>query len=390
MSAPPDPSVRRPRALRRGIAAALLLAAIAAVAPAAQRGGLALLVLLDIQAGSGASLLKRHTPTPIRNDAEFSIDARRHAADRYLPAERAPRATLILLHGFTPEGRREPRLTQFAATMARAGFAVLVPELDGMRSLGVSIEDARDVGDALRHELAARAGGDCRPLGLMALSFAVGPALIAVLAPEVKEHIDFVVAVGGYYDLDAAIAYATTGFDPLSGRNGVPPAAEGRWWLLQSQAARLADPAERAVLVELARRRLADPRAEVDDLLARLGNGGRALHALAANTDPSRVAALLAALPAGIRHSLQELDLARRSFTGLRARLLLIHGSSDPVIPVSHSRRLRDRLGHAQAKLFAASGLEHVDVAPRLRDVWPLWHAIYDLLRLTEQPVPDC
>lgn len=381
---------RRRRILRWALIAALALAVLLAALPAAQRSWLALLVLLDIQAGDAPSLLKEQSAAPRLQTADFSRDGRQHLADRHLPADRTPRATLVLLHGFTPDGRREPRLMRFAHTMARAGFAVLVPDLDGMRSLEVGIEDARDVGDALRHELAARAGGDCRPLGLMALSFAVGPALIAALAPEVRERIDFVVAVGGYYDLDAAIAYATTGFDPLSGRNGVPPAAEGRWWLLQSQAARLTDPAERALLVELARRRLADPDTEVDDLLARLGGGGRALHALTANTDPQQVTTLIAALPAGIRTSLQELDLARRSFTGLRAQLLLIHGSADPVIPVSHSRLLRERLGPEHAQLFVANGLEHVDVAPRLADVWPLWHAVYELLRLAEQPVPDC
>jgi fermentation-respiration switch protein FrsA (DUF1100 family) len=385
---------RRPRLRWASIAAlalALLLAApLLAALPAAQRSWLALLVLLDIQAGDAPSLLKEQRAAPRLQAADLSRDGRHHLADRHLPADRPPRATLVLLHGFTAEGRREPRLMHFARTMARAGFAVLVPELDGLRSLAVGIEDAADIGAALRHELDARAGTDCRPVGVMALSFAVGPALIAALAPEVRERIDFVVAVGGYYDLDAAITYATTGFDPLSGRNGVPQAAEGRWWLLQSQAARLTDPAERALLGELARRHLAAPDPEVDDLLARLGSEGRALHVLTANTDPQQVATLIAALPAGIRTSLKELDLARRPFTELRARLLLIHGSADPVIPVSHSRLLRERFGPERARLFVANGLEHVDVAPRLADVWPLWQAVYELLRLTEQPVPDC
>lgn len=360
----------------------LALAAIAAAAPAAQRGGLALLILLDIQAGSGDSLLKEHTSSPLRSPAEFSIDDRHHVADRYLPAAHAPRATLILLHGFTPEGRREPRLTRFAATMARAGFAVLVPELDGMRSLAVGIEDARVVGDALRHELAPPNTGACRPLGVMALSFAVGPAVIAALAPEVRDRVDFVVGVGGYYDLDAAITYATTGFDPLSGRRGVPPAPGGRWWLLRSQADRLATPTDRAAMAEIARRRLADPDAAVADLLPKLGAGARALYALTANTDPHRTPALLASLPDRIRRQLQALNLAARDLDSLHAQLLLIHGTRDPLIPVSHSRALRQRIGGDRARLFEADGLQHVDVAPGLRDAWQLWHAVYDLLAL--------
>lgn len=382
-------AARRRRIPRGTLIGALAFAVLLMALPAAQRGWLALLVLLDIQAGDATSLLKEQRAAPTLQAADFTRDGRHHLADRHLPADGTPRATLVLLHGLTPHGRRDPRLLRFARTMARAGFAVLVPELDGMRSLAVGIEDARDVGDALRHELDARVGGACRPLGLMALSFAVGPALIAALAPEVRERIDFVIAVGGYYDLNAAITYATTGFDPLSGRTGVA-AAEGRWWLLQSQAARLTDAGERAALVELASRRLADPSSEVDDLLARLGSGGRALHALIANTDPKQVGTLIADLPADIRASLQELDLARRWFKGLRARLLLIHGDADPVIPVSHSRLLRKKLEPGQARLFEAGGLDHVDVGPNLVEAWPLWQAVNELLRLTDQPVPAC
>lgn len=367
---------------------ALAAAALLAMAPALERGGLALLILLDIQAGAGRSALKAHSDAPLRDGADFVIDGRRHLADGYLPAEGGPRATLVLLHGLTPEGRREPRLVSFANTLARAGFAVLVPELPGMRSLSAGREDARDIGDALRHALDAQ--DDCQPVGELAVSFAVGPALIAALAPGVRERLTFVVAVGGYYDLVAAITYATTGFDPLSGRRGTPPAPEGRWWLLLSQAARLPDPGDRRLLRELARRRLGDPKAAVDELAAQLGPGGRALYALVANTDPQRVQTLIAALPEPLRDELAALDLASRNLESLGARLLLIHGTGDAVLPISHSRALHQRLGRARAPLFEADGLQHVDVAPGLADAWQLWRALYALLELTEQRASAC
>lgn len=360
--------------------------------PAVHRGHEALLILLDIQSGAGLSRLKHATRDPVRTAADFRILERDHPADRYQPADRAPRATLVLLHGLTPAGRREPRLVRFATTMARAGFSVVVPDLPGMRSLAVGTEDIRDITDALRQVLDPAAAPGCNPVGLMGFSFAVGPALIAALAPEVREHLAFVVAVGGYYDLVDAVTYATTGYDPVSGQRGIPPAPEGKWWLLRSQSQRLPRVEDRLLLEELARRRMHDPAAAVDDLLAQLSPDGRAVHALVANTDPERVRMLIRQLPAAIRDQLRALDLAQQNLEALRAHLLLIHGTDDNVIPVGHSRRLLARLGADRASLFEPRGLDHVDVAPGLRNTWRLWQATRELLWLADGGVrkPAC
>ena len=375
--------------------AALLAAILLAATPAAGRGWLAMLVLLDLR-GNDSSLLQDLRPEPLRSNAEIPGPDRPIQADHYLPADRPARATLVLLHGFAPQGRREPRLMALATTLARAGVAVLVPELDGMRSLGVGTEDVSDIAATLRHALAGeedRTGkqlAHCRPVGLMAFSFAVGPALLAALTPEVRERLDFVVAVGGYYDLEAAITYATTGYDPLSGRRGAPPAPEGRWWLLQSQADRLATPTDRAAMAEIARRRLADPDAAVDDLLPQLGPGGRVLYGLTANTDPARVPALLAALPDDARRPLESLDLKTRNPQDLAAPLVLIHGIHDRMIPISHSRALLAHLGAERARLFEVPGLQHVDIGSSPATAWQLWRAVVHLLTLTGAERPSC
>lgn len=385
MAPTPWPKARRRRwrTLAAALLGALVLAALATT-PAVQRGHEALLILFDIQAGAGPSRLKHRTRDPLRSAADFRIQGRDHQADRYQPADRAPRATLVLLHGLTPAGRREPRLERFAITLARAGFRVLVPDLPGMRSLAVGTEDVRAITDTLRQVLGQTGDPDCNAVGLMGFSFAVGPALIAALTAELGERLSFVVAVGGYYDLTGAITYATTGYDPLSGQRGTPPAPEGKWWLLQSESRRLRRAEDRTLLAELAQRRTRDPAAPVDELLLRLSRDGRAVYALAANTDPERVRELIRQLPAEIRTELHALDLARQRLETLHAHLLLIHGTEDNVIPVGHSRALLARLGTARASLFEADGLNHVDVAPGLRDAFRLWQATRELLWLAD------
>src|SRR5690606_29677922 len=111
---------------------------------------------------------------------------------------------------------------------------------------------------------------------------------------------------------------------------------------------------------------------------------------LVANTDRRRVRTLLAALPEPIRNELAALDLASRNLESLGARLLLIHGTGDAVLPISHSRALNRRLGPDRAPLFEAAGLQHVDVAPGLADAWQLWRALNALLELTERGAAAC
>ena len=88
-------------------------------------------------------------------------------------------AAMVLVPGAAALGRDEPRLQALARTFARAGFAVLVPELPEVRSLKLSRADAERVASALRHLGGAQRGV---PLGVAAVSYAVAPAIIAVLA----------------------------------------------------------------------------------------------------------------------------------------------------------------------------------------------------------------
>ena len=69
--------------------------------------------------------------------------------DLYMPAGQV-RAAMVLVPGAAVLGRDEPRLKALARTFARAGFAVLVPELPEVRRLALSRADADRVAAALR------------------------------------------------------------------------------------------------------------------------------------------------------------------------------------------------------------------------------------------------
>lgn len=338
----------------------------------------------DVAAGAGPSTLKQETAEPTRRSIGYRIADRLYEADLYQPRDAPPESALVLVPGVSPEGRDDARLVAFATTLARARFVILVPELVGLRRLRVGPGDIVAIADAVRH-LAGRGelGPAARPrLGLVAFSYAAGPALLAALEPDVGSSLRFVLLVGGYHSVEALATFVTTGHfraEPRGPWQRAAPNPRGRWLFLLSNVDRVDDPNDRGLLREIGERKFDDPEADIGDLSARLGAEGRAIEAYLNNADPARVPALIEALPAGIRADMAALDPARRDLAGLRPRLYLVHGKDDAVIPYTESEALAEAA--PDAVLFKVDSLAHVDLGPSSwLDALTLWRAAYLLL----------
>jgi pimeloyl-ACP methyl ester carboxylesterase len=345
-----------------------------------RRGYEAALVLADIAAREQPSRLKRVTPAPQRQAIAFSIDGRPYRGDLYLPGD-SPRSALLLAPGAAEEGKDDPRLVAFATTLARARFTVLVPDIASLRELQVNPGNVGEIRDAFawlvsRQELAPGGRG-----GMVAFSYAAGPAILAALEAEIRERTGFILAVGGYHDLGQVLTFFTTGWFRQDGNwQYLEPNEYGKWVFVLSNLGRLEAPADRVLLRAMARRKMADLEASLDDLAGQLRGQGRALYAFITNRDPLQAPALLQQLPAGIRGDIAALDLSSKDLSRLGARLLLIHGYDDSIIPYTESIALAAAVPKGQARLFLVDGLAHVDLEPGLRSRFRLWRAILALL----------
>ena len=273
--------------------------------------------------------------------------------------------------------------------MARARFAVLVPDVPSLRALQVSAADARVLADAVTHLDGLAPASDGRPVGVVAVSFAVGPTVLALFEPGIGPRVDFVLAIGGYHDSTALITYFTTGHyrstpnEPWRHRS---PNAYGKWVFVLSNAARLDDPADRETLALMARMKLADLDADVSALVGLLGPEGQSVHALLANRDPERVPALIAALPTGVRAEARALDLAGCDLGGLDTRFILVHGRGDTVIPETESQAFAASLSADRVDLYLLDSLDHVNpTPPGVRDGLRLLDAVYTVLSIRDQ-----
>jgi pimeloyl-ACP methyl ester carboxylesterase len=304
-------------------------------------------------------------------------------ADLYSIGDGDAAAGIVLVPGLAREGRTDKRLVGLAQALARRNFAVLVPELPGFRQQRVSAGDSAPIEAAVR-QLRTRLGPE-RVVGVAAVSYAVGPAVLAALSPDPAAQADFILALGGYYDSYAVTTFFTTGFfraGPGRPWQHAVPNEFGKWVFVGANAERISDPSDRTSLMAVARRKLADLRANVDDLIVELGPEGRAVLALLNNRDPERVPELIRALPPPIRAELDALDLRRQNLAPIAGRVILIHGRDDHIIPYTESQALAAALRPGQAHLALLDNLAHADLGViGLGDTVRLWMGAYAVMQ---------
>jgi fermentation-respiration switch protein FrsA (DUF1100 family) len=360
--------------------------------------GLALLVLSAALAGRHAydttlllaDLARVDMPLPDlrpgfeRVESEFTVKRQRRAADIYLP-QAAVRAALVLVPGAAEGGRRDVRLVEFAGSLARSGFAVVVPDIPALRELRLTPDSVADLSAAVEFlrtgpHTARYLGPDIR-FGIGAFSVAAGLAVLAALEPESEGRLDYLLLVGGYYDLPRTLSWLTTGhYGTGELQQEMAPNSAGKWVYALSHAQSLRRASDREALAELARGRLADPAADVDELIAGLGPEGRSVYEFIVNRDPERVRELIGRLPAAARSDIAALDLAERDLSGLGPELILVHGLDDNIIPWGESAALAAAVPPDRVRLYLLHGLQHVDRDFDGLDAWRTWKALRALL----------
>ena len=336
---------------------------------------LSLTLLLHLLAGEGFGKLLRswRRRRPVVRTLTIAAAGRRMAADLYTVQDGRPHAGLLITHGVLETGKDDPRLVALANELAACGFAVLVPELDGLKSLRLEMEESDDIVAAFRFLLSMDEVDDTRS-GLFGISFAAGPVLKAAADPSIRERVKFVVSFGGYYDTVNVVRYLTTGRDEYRGHQHVqPPEAYARYVFVKNVLAHMREGKDRTLLsglLDAIEREAKDTEAEAPALSPdQLTEGGRAVYELFRNQDPARVAGLMETTEPAVRDYLESLSL-RPVVSQVKARLLIGHGDTDPLIPSTESLRLADALpdpGRVHVAILKV--VSHVDTRLSVRSI---------------------
>lgn len=310
----------------------------------------------------------------------YQLGETRHRGDVYHPASH-PQGGIVLLHGAAPLGKDNPRLVAFAAALARAGFIVLTPDIVGLRALQLRAGNTQYVVDAVSYMKSSLGLASEQNIGIVSLSVATTPAFLAALKPEIRNDVRFILAVGGYYDLSTTLTFATTGYyQDGQAWQYQQPNEYAKWVFLLSNVEKLSNQKDRKILSQLAQRILEKGDNDRTALISQLTAEGEAVYEFINNTILDDADALFARLPSAVRSEIDTLSLASYQLAGLAARVILVHGFDDPIIPYSESVALAKALPAAQTKLFVINGLVHVDLNQNVIDYWRLWQAVRALL----------
>lgn len=259
---------------------------------------------------------------------------------------------------------------------------MLVPDMLGMKKLQVKSEDIREIAAAAR-----KLGTVCTDVtpagvGIFAFSYAVGPAVLASLRPEVRCNITYIIGVGGYHSLPNVLRYVTTGFFREKGQwRFLNPNEYGKWLFVLSNLDRIADRHDRNTLRRIALSRIQEEVTDTNALAESLGGEGARIFAFVTNRNPEMTPKLIDSLPAPLRQEIARLDLANKDLSLLHARMILIHGLDDDIIPYPESVALAEALPPGHAELYLVRGLLHVDVQSGVVGKWTLWRATVAMLR---------
>jgi fermentation-respiration switch protein FrsA (DUF1100 family) len=289
-----------------------------------------------------------HPLTAITSDVSVRplagpADAPPVAIDLYSRSSFARARGLVLVHGLSPRGKDDARLRAAAALLARLGFTVAVPTIDGLTTFRLRPEDSLAVVSTLR----ALGRMEREPAAILGVSVGAAPALLAATDSRVASSVSCVLALGGYASAVELLRYTLTGayrFETLSGGRAVDEAAVAIFAHANAE------------LVNAAGRRLVD------------------------NRDPGAVDRLVADLPDGTRRLLAELS-PEHAIDRLEAPLFLIHGRGDPAVPFTESLRLARAAREAgrRVRVVIVGSLGHVEPEHRagLRDLVRLLGAFY-------------
>ena len=314
------------------------------------------LLLAQITTPLQAGLLYRITEAPVRQAITFSGGGRTIPATLYYP----PRTGLgvaagtgpgdgagtgvVLVHGVNETGKDDERIVWLADLLARSGFTVLTTDFLGFKSLTIRTSDVEELVASIQY-LAGRTGevGPGR-IGLIGFSYGAGPTVIAAADPRVRDHVQFVVSFGGYYDLLNVIIFVTTGYYEFGEVRGwTVPNEYTRWIFLRYNLELISAQRDREILKEIAEAKAKNPGVEAGPLAATLGPEGRAAYELLVNRTPERVVGLVAALGPDVRQQIRFLSPSR-VIGDLRARLLVVHSDPDDFMPKTESLRLATAL----------------------------------------------
>ncbi len=338
-----------------------------------------ILIAVHHEVGSGAEfLLLAATNSEISADeiSEQELSIRNGDRELVLRVYR-PRGgferTVLIAHGVHYLGIHDERFMDFCRRIAQAGFAVVTPDLEDLKSYdlkGRSVFDLQTAGKWILGQPDLMASADDGKFSMMGISFGGGMALSAAALPDLRDKVSAVFSFGGHGDLDRTISYLVTG----EGEDGPgSPHVYGQAVLMRKLAPRLVPASE----IEDFRAALdAYLQGREDEVIDQLENCGTATGQLLDHCLERRASVLAEKLSPLIRKGEFDKILSPVQGPVPACPVFLLHGARDNVVPPSEARAVQQWVrSSTQVEAIISEQVIHVEFSddlPSPGEVWAL------------------
>ena len=331
------------------------------------------------------------TKTPVREKITFTtLDADKASADLYLPKGENSHPAVVFFMGVVPPDRDESRIVALAEGLARTGMGVMIPWLETQHQNRIVEKDIESLVDAfiyLENHPRVKLG----KIGMGGICTGASMSIVASQDLRINDRVSFVNSFAGYYDAaDFIVATAAkTRFDEVSSTRWNPDSLTQN--LITTHIVDGTFDKDQVILNRIIKTGEWTQQ-DSDDL----SSSGRAVLTLISgpNVDAAREA--ITSLNSRTTQFLENISPST-NIDNLKAEVLLMHDSSDKLVPPEESRRFAKaiesngrRVYHTEFSLFQRAVQVHMDDSKGLntldflKQAGKLYIHMYNVMRLSE------
>ena len=316
--------------------------------------------------------LKLVSGAPAKEEVHIELpDGRTVPADVYRPSGGGEHGAFILAVGAANKIRDHEGVIRLSNTISRTGVVVMVPELyypfeeatlpEEVSELVHAFSTNVDEVVAAYQWLHEQPYVDNDRLGIFGVSAGGGIALIAAADERIRADVDFVAALGTYYDMVDLVSAVTTE-EIYYGDQTIAwePRIKSVRVLHSSVISYLSDERDRDILTRIFVREEEGARDEIGDLTDKGADIYRAFE----TKDADRILAFWSEMSSQDIDTLREISPSTY-VANIHTDLFIMTDRSDPYVPYVESRRLRDAVSGNGNEIHYAEFdfLNHVELS---------------------------
>ncbi len=297
----------------------------------------------------------------LTQEVTFTQDGKTIIADIHRPADDKRHPALLMGHGMLPIGKNDPRVKNICTTLARAGYVVMVPQLEGQIRDLLTQEDVDTLVASFQY-LNNQPFVKRESMGMGGFCISASLALSAAEDPSISDSVAVVSVWGGYYHIRDLVHDVVTETNTYNGRvTPWKPAPNVRPVIEHNLVNSLAHSRDRELLKEYLKERDQGDKGLAEELKEELSPEGQAVYDLLMNQDPQGTSKLWKVL------NPQALENFSRVSPGthidrVKAKVLLIHGRGDGTVPSVESYKIANALkDRGRVNLTIFTMFDHVN-----------------------------